>query len=192
MSDLITLTCPSCGGRLEVTNNTERYVCAHCGNSHIVDPGVRAESLAKEVEILKYDARIRKVGAELESLVAQQRQALQTIETAEAQFAQSRSKKMLGLLASGIGVVLILIGLTLDGTVRFLIVVGAAFVIVGLRDVTTNDFEARSARESATQQFEAVREAIRQKQSQLAQYRTEQQAIRFQVSERHEQPTASN
>jgi DNA repair exonuclease SbcCD ATPase subunit len=68
MSNLITLTCPSCGGRLEVTNNTERYVCAHCGNSHIVDPGVRAESLASEVEALKNESAIRRLDSEIEDL----------------------------------------------------------------------------------------------------------------------------
>ncbi|HSD82778.1 MAG TPA: hypothetical protein VLG46_02910 [Anaerolineae bacterium] len=68
MSSLITLTCPSCGGRLEVTNNTERYVCAHCGNSHIVDPGERAESLAKEVETLKDVSTILRLKDEIEVL----------------------------------------------------------------------------------------------------------------------------
>ncbi len=68
MSNLIALTCPSCGGRLEVTNNTERYVCAHCGNSHIVDPGERAESLAKEVDDLKDVSSILRLKDEIEVL----------------------------------------------------------------------------------------------------------------------------
>jgi hypothetical protein len=68
MSNLIALTCPSCGGRLEVTNNTDRYVCAHCGNSHIVDPGVRAESLAKEVDELKSVSSILRLKDEIEVL----------------------------------------------------------------------------------------------------------------------------
>jgi DNA-directed RNA polymerase subunit RPC12/RpoP len=68
MSNLITLTCPSCGGRLEVTNNTERYVCAHCGNEHLVDPGVRAESLAKEVDDLKSVSGILRLKDEIEVL----------------------------------------------------------------------------------------------------------------------------
>ena len=36
MSDFITLSCPSCGGRLDITDDVERFVCAHCGNEHIV------------------------------------------------------------------------------------------------------------------------------------------------------------
>ncbi len=68
MSNLIALTCPSCGGRLEVTNDTERYVCAHCGNSHIVDPGVRTESLAREVDVLKNESALRRLESEIEEL----------------------------------------------------------------------------------------------------------------------------
>ena len=36
MSEWITLTCPSCGGKLHVTCNMERFTCANCGNEHIV------------------------------------------------------------------------------------------------------------------------------------------------------------
>jgi hypothetical protein len=34
--DFITLSCPSCGGKLEVTKDLERFACAHCGTEHIV------------------------------------------------------------------------------------------------------------------------------------------------------------
>jgi len=39
MSDFITLTCPSCGGRLEITKSIERFSCAHCGTEHMVKRG---------------------------------------------------------------------------------------------------------------------------------------------------------
>ena len=77
MSNLITLTCPSCGGRLDVTNNTERYVCVHCGNAHIVDPGVRAESLAKDVEQIRLKVDIRQVEEDLATL-RERRAAIET------------------------------------------------------------------------------------------------------------------
>ncbi len=38
MSDLITLTCPSCGGRIKVTPNTAHYICEFCKNEHFVAP----------------------------------------------------------------------------------------------------------------------------------------------------------
>jgi len=59
MADLITLNCPTCGGNLQVTNDVERFVCAHCGNAHIIDPGVRVESLAGELDQMRLVMDIR-------------------------------------------------------------------------------------------------------------------------------------
>lgn len=39
MADFITLTCPSCGGKLEITNDIDLFACAHCGTEHIVNRG---------------------------------------------------------------------------------------------------------------------------------------------------------
>lgn len=36
MSEFITLTCPSCGGTLEVTSEIEQLVCQYCGKKHII------------------------------------------------------------------------------------------------------------------------------------------------------------
>ena len=36
MSEFVTLTCPSCGGTLEVTSEIERFVCQYCGKMHII------------------------------------------------------------------------------------------------------------------------------------------------------------
>lgn len=37
MPDSFTLTCPNCGGKLEITNDIDRFVCAHCGTEHLVN-----------------------------------------------------------------------------------------------------------------------------------------------------------
>ncbi|MDP1615362.1 MAG: hypothetical protein Q8L68_06155 [Methylococcales bacterium] len=36
MPKLFTLSCPSCGAKLKVSNNLERFTCEHCGNEHLV------------------------------------------------------------------------------------------------------------------------------------------------------------
>jgi hypothetical protein len=36
MPDLVIRICPSCGGKLEFTDDTERVTCAHCGAEHTV------------------------------------------------------------------------------------------------------------------------------------------------------------
>lgn len=35
-SDFITLSCPNCGGRLQITPDIERFACQYCGYEHIV------------------------------------------------------------------------------------------------------------------------------------------------------------
>lgn len=34
--DFVTLACPTCGSRLQVTNDLERFACSYCGNEHVV------------------------------------------------------------------------------------------------------------------------------------------------------------
>ncbi|MBN2386216.1 MAG: hypothetical protein JXB85_04295 [Anaerolineales bacterium] len=51
MPDLISLTCPSCGGKLKVSKNASSLTCQHCGNDHLVkreaDGGVMLEAYAR-------------------------------------------------------------------------------------------------------------------------------------------------
>jgi DNA-directed RNA polymerase subunit RPC12/RpoP len=36
MGDFVTLTCPTCGGKLQITPYIDRFACTHCGNEHLV------------------------------------------------------------------------------------------------------------------------------------------------------------
>ncbi len=36
MGDFVTLTCPTCGGKLQITPDIDRFACTHCGNEHLV------------------------------------------------------------------------------------------------------------------------------------------------------------
>jgi DNA-directed RNA polymerase subunit RPC12/RpoP len=36
MADFVTLTCPTCGGKLQITPDIDRFACTHCGNEHLV------------------------------------------------------------------------------------------------------------------------------------------------------------
>ena len=53
MSDLITLSCPSCGGRIKISANTTHYKCEFCKNEHVVSPDSKlaAEQKLKRPEI---------------------------------------------------------------------------------------------------------------------------------------------
>ena len=50
MPDFITLSCPTCGGKLQVTQDIERFACAYCGTEHIVKRGGGIVSLAPVIE----------------------------------------------------------------------------------------------------------------------------------------------
>lgn len=53
MPDFITLSCPACGGKLEITNDVERFACSHCGREHLVRRGGGAISLAPILDTLQ-------------------------------------------------------------------------------------------------------------------------------------------
>jgi DNA-directed RNA polymerase subunit RPC12/RpoP len=66
MADFVTLTCPSCGSKLEITNDVERFACGHCGNEHIVKRSGGIVSLAPVVQELgKVQLGVDKTASEL-------------------------------------------------------------------------------------------------------------------------------
>jgi hypothetical protein len=66
MVDFITLSCPTCGGKLEITNDIERFACGYCGKELIVRRGGGIVSLAPIVdEIKKLQTGIDKTSTEL-------------------------------------------------------------------------------------------------------------------------------
>jgi ribosomal protein S27AE len=81
MLEFVTLTCPSCGGELQVTNDIDRFACAYCGTEHLVRRGGGIISLdpvldrLTQVEIgvdqTAAALAIMKLTAEIEDLQAQ-------------------------------------------------------------------------------------------------------------------------
>ncbi len=171
MSDLITLTCPSCGGRLEVTNEADRFVCAHCGNTHIIVPGVRVNSLTDEVERLKSTEKIQRAEYELESLLQQQRRAWQACGAAENRIALCRKRKLFGTFCCVAGIASILMGLATNASAVWLL--GGVVLVAGLFYVAADDSEAQSAYQEYMRQISVLRGAVKQKQQQLLQYRSD-------------------
>jgi DNA-directed RNA polymerase subunit RPC12/RpoP len=52
MVDYVTMSCPTCGGKLQITNDLERFACAYCGNEHIVKRSGGVVSLSPIIESL--------------------------------------------------------------------------------------------------------------------------------------------
>jgi ribosomal protein S27AE len=53
MGDFLTLTCPSCGARLHLTDDIERFACQNCGNEHLVRRSGGIVALTPLVESLE-------------------------------------------------------------------------------------------------------------------------------------------
>jgi hypothetical protein len=66
MPDFVTLTCPSCGGKLQITNDINRFACSYCGAEHIVRRSGGIVSLAPVVAALqRVQAGVDKTASEL-------------------------------------------------------------------------------------------------------------------------------
>lgn len=64
--DFITLSCPACGGKLQITKDIDRFACAHCGQEHLVRREGGIVYLAPLVEgIQRIQTGVDKTAAEL-------------------------------------------------------------------------------------------------------------------------------
>ena len=52
LSPIVTLSCPKCGGKLQITSDLDCFACAYCGQEHIVQRGGGIVSLNPVVERL--------------------------------------------------------------------------------------------------------------------------------------------
>ncbi|NMC86137.1 MAG: zinc-ribbon domain-containing protein [Anaerolineaceae bacterium] len=70
-SDFITLSCPNCGGKLQITPDIERFACQYCGYEHIVRRNGGIVSLEPVVRVMQnIDANINLVGVGVNRLGA--------------------------------------------------------------------------------------------------------------------------
>jgi predicted RNA-binding Zn-ribbon protein involved in translation (DUF1610 family) len=66
MVEFVTLTCPSCGGTLDVTDDLDRFACAHCGTEHVVHRGGTTVSLSPVLQGLsRLQAGVDRTASEL-------------------------------------------------------------------------------------------------------------------------------
>jgi len=66
MPDFITLSCPSCGNKLQITEDIDRFACAAWGNEHIVNRSGGIVTLRPVIEnIAKLQAGVDKTASDL-------------------------------------------------------------------------------------------------------------------------------
>ena len=66
MADVVSLSCPNCGGKLQITPDIDRFACTYCGNEHIVKRGEGIVSIAPVIrELSKITGGVDKTASEL-------------------------------------------------------------------------------------------------------------------------------
>lgn len=111
MGDFVTLTCPTCGGKLQITPDIDRFACVHCGNEHIVkrSEGVIAlQPLAESLTGLRRatdrtasEMALRRLSEELASLREDRSQAQGRVEACQ-QALKERERARRDLIKSAI------------------------------------------------------------------------------------------
>ena len=68
-SDFITLSCPNCGGKLQLTADIERFACQFCGHEHIVRRSGGVVALEPVMQAMgQINQNISQVGAGLDRI----------------------------------------------------------------------------------------------------------------------------
>jgi hypothetical protein len=66
MPDFVTLSCPTCGGKLQITNDIDRFACSHCGTEHVVRRGAGIVSLSPVLDaVRRVETGVDKTASEL-------------------------------------------------------------------------------------------------------------------------------
>lgn len=172
MADFVTLTCPSCGGKLQITNDTERFACERCGTEHLVKRGGGVISLAPVFDKLeKVHTSVDKATAELaitrikEEIVELERRKTSMF----VSVASSRNANYLALLLAAIGLTCYFAFLSIQTPVFGLIAIAlmiATPILCGglyLRDINRNTEGVRAITASWEQK-------ISEKQDELDKY----------------------
>jgi uncharacterized protein (DUF983 family) len=138
MSDFITLSCPSCGAKLEITQDVNRFACYHCGREHIVRRSGGIVSLAPVVDAInQVKSGVDRTAAEL-AIIRLQKE-IKGLENQKVNLSNSSPAPSNGgiLVACFLGLVVVSCGLifsSTDSTARgvFLVIAVIGFTIIGI------------------------------------------------------------
>ncbi len=115
-SDFVTLTCPNCGGKLNITKDIDRFSCAHCGTEYIVKRGSGVVSLKPVLEDVS-----KGVGStaselalvRLEKEIPEVRDMLERVKERVKGIEDQKQTRSTGKIIGVIGVALVIVGVLL-------------------------------------------------------------------------------
>jgi len=142
MADFVTLTCPSCGGKLEITSDIDRFACSHCGREHIVKRSGGIISLSPVMDVLKrVEVGVDRTAAELaitrlqREIVGLQLNRNNLLQAHPRKAVPRRTKyTYFGAVLFLVGLCIVLWGLLIadNSTQPVILLVGAPTTLVGL------------------------------------------------------------
>ena len=105
MADFVSLTCPSCQGKLQIGRDLEGFACSYCGTEYVVNRGGGVVSLSPVVDGLKRVERgVDRTASEL-AIARLQNDVDKLLKQLRAVYANSNSGRLfalgLGLLFFG-------------------------------------------------------------------------------------------
>ena len=179
-SDFITLACPNCGGKLQITPDTERFACQFCGYEHIVRRSGGSVSLEPVVKLMKnIDSNLNMVGVGVNrlGLSSEKQVAEQTIERLKKEIDELNTRLgsyedsiqiilILGIIMGIIGIALI-VGAILSGWKPWVWIIALALVGFGIaitvsatktpENIKAQNELVRQKREELQRNYEIVR-----------------------------------
>ena len=110
MAEFVTLSCPNCGGKLEITSDIDRFACGHCGIEHLVRRQGGIVSLSPVVDQLeKIEAGTDRTANEL-TLVRLSKESYELSAAVDAKEQALESDYTFTFYLLSVGVVLLVMG----------------------------------------------------------------------------------
>jgi len=162
MVDIVTLTCPSCGGKLRVSKYLERFACEYCGNEHVVKRDGGVVSIAPVVESLeRIEAKANKTSSELAIRICKEEiSALQAkLESHRISYSTRTTLKTACLGAGGLATLLSLfvnLGFILPGLIFLMIGLNLSANKAILENKENNINQAIKAKEAELKHHENI------------------------------------
>jgi DNA-directed RNA polymerase subunit RPC12/RpoP len=186
---LVTLSCPSCGAKLEITPTLNRFACAYCGQEHIVNRTVGTISLSPVVEAIhQVKTGVDKTAAEL-AIVRLQKEiyALQVkkqnirVENQNILYKYPKPRPGGDAIFSiifGFGVIILGIGLYSGGqendtTLLATLSIGALLILIGMLPILKLPQKTLNWKKSVTSQIKNLDARINEIDRQIAGKQTE-------------------
>ncbi len=137
MPDFITLLCPSCGAKLNITEDIDCYTCSHCGQEHIVKRSGGIVTLSPVVDAInRVGTGVDKTAAGL--VIVQLKKEIEELKAIQDKFAALNprpSVRRFNVIMVVLGVIVLLSSVAvylmgINGVC--LLCVGAVLLIIGL------------------------------------------------------------